>query len=71
MAEALPALRAAEEAVKCITPGDIAVLKKLANPPADVKLVTTVVCILFGKQPVSKMNSETGKKEKDYWPPSV
>jgi hypothetical protein len=40
LAEALPALRAAEEAVKCITPGDIAILKKLANPPADVRLVT-------------------------------
>lgn len=40
LAEALPALRAAEDAVKCITPGDIAILKKLANPPADVRLVT-------------------------------
>ena len=71
LAEALPALRAAEEAVKCITPGDIAILKKLANPPPDVRLVTQVVCILFGRTPVSKMNTETQKKEKDYWPPSV
>jgi len=27
--------------------------------------------MLFGKAPVSKMNPETQKKEKDYWPPSV
>jgi len=40
LAEALPALRAAEDAVKCITPGDIAILKKLGSPPPDVKLVT-------------------------------
>lgn len=71
LAEALPALKAAEEAVKCINKGDIAELKNLAKPPADVKLVTSVVCMLFGIEPISVMNPETQKKEKDYWKPSI
>jgi dynein heavy chain len=44
LASAIPALKAAEDAVNCIQKGDIAVLKGLANPPPDVKLVTGVVC---------------------------
>jgi len=40
LAEAIPALKAAEDAVNCITKGDIAVLKGFAKPPAAVGLVT-------------------------------
>jgi len=40
LAQALPALKAANDAVNCITKGDIAELKNLGKPPADVKLVT-------------------------------
>ena len=71
MAEAIPALKAAEDAVNCITKADIAVLKGLAKPPPDVKNVTAVVCMFFGIKPDVKMNPETQKKEKDYWGPSV
>lgn len=71
MAEAIPALKAAEDAVNCITKGDIAVLKGFAKPPAAVGLVTQVVCMMMGVPPVSKMNPETQKKEKDYWGPSL
>jgi dynein heavy chain len=71
LAEAIPALKAAEEAVKCITSGDIAILKKLGKPPDDVKLVTSVVCMLFGKKPEIKMNPETQKKEVNWWPESI
>ena len=71
LAEALPALKAAEDAVKCITKGDIAELKNLAKPPGDVKLVTSVVCMLFEVPPLMTMNPETQKKEKDYWKPST
>jgi dynein heavy chain len=71
LAEAIPALKAAEDAVNCITKADIAVLKGFAKPPAAVGLVTQVVCMFMGVPPVSKMNPETQKKEKDYWGPSL
>jgi len=71
LAEAMPALKAAEDAVNCITKGDIAELKNLSKPPADVKLVTQVVCMLMHIDPITAMNPETQKKEKDYWKPSV
>ena len=71
MAQAIPALKAAEDAVNCITKADIAVLKGLAKPPPDVKNVTAVVCMFFGIKPDVKMNPETQKKEKDYWGPSI
>jgi len=71
LAEAIPALKAAEDAVNCITKGDIAQLKGMANPPKDVKLVTGVVCMFMDIKPEMTMNKETQKKEKDYWKPSV
>jgi dynein heavy chain len=71
LAEAIPALKAAEEAVKCITGQDIAILKKLGKPPDDVKLVTQVVCMLFGKKPEIKMNPETQRREANWWVPSL
>ena len=71
MEEAIPALKAAIEAVDCISKGDIAVLKGLAKPPPDVKLVTSVVCMFMNIRPEMKMNPETQKREKDYWQPSI
>lgn len=59
MAEAIPALKAAEDAVNCITKSDIAVLKGFAKPPAPVALVTSVVCMFMKMPPVAKMNPET------------
>ena len=64
-------MKAAEDAVKCITGQDIAILKKLGKPPDDVKLVTQVVCMLFGKKPEIKMNPETQKREANWWVPSL
>jgi dynein heavy chain len=64
-------LEAAEKAVKCITKGDIAELKNLSSPPPDVKLVTSVVCMLQGIAGEKKMNKDTQKKETDYWGVSV
>lgn len=71
LAQALPALKAATEAVKCITKGDIAELKNMGKPPADVKLVGMVVCMLQDVPPAYVVNPETQRKEKDYWKPSV
>lgn len=59
LAHALPALKAATDAVKCINKGDIAELKNMAKPPADVKLVGMVVCMLQDVPPVYVVNPET------------
>lgn len=71
LAEAIPALKAAEDAVNCIKKGDIAELKGIAKPHPSVVLVTSVVCMFKGVIADSKMNAETQKKEKDWWTPSV
>jgi dynein heavy chain len=42
----------------------------LAKPPADVMLVTKVVCMLFGIPPIKEMNPETQKREENWWKPS-
>lgn len=56
LAEAIPALKAAEDAVNCITKGDIAVLKGFSKPPPAVALVTQVVCMFMNVPPVKKKN---------------
>lgn len=72
LASAIPALKAAEDAVNCIQKGDIAVLKGLANPPPDVRLVTGVVCMFFGIKPDKVPDPNGGnKKVDDYWKKSV
>lgn len=56
---AMPVLIAAEKALSCITKGDIAVLKKLASPPEDAKMVLSAVCVLMGLKPEGKMDPNT------------
>ena len=68
LSEALPALKAAEKAVECISKGDIATLKKLGSPPEDVRMVMAGVCVLFGSDPERKIDPATQKPTFDYWP---
>jgi len=49
LAAAVPALAAAEAALKTITGADIATVKKLGKPPHLIKRIMDVVLILFGK----------------------
>jgi len=71
LAKAIPALKAAEEAVNCIQKGDIAILKGLAKPPGDVVMVTSVVCMFFFIKPDKiKDDANPGKKIDNWWPPS-
>jgi dynein heavy chain len=43
----------------------------LAKPPADVVMVTSAVCILFGyKADKIKDEANPGKKIDDWWTPS-
>lgn len=70
LAVAMPILREAEDALKCIKPSDISNIKALKNPPEMVRIVMEAVCILLEKKPERKMNTETNKAELLYWPTS-
>ncbi|EKX45970.1 hypothetical protein GUITHDRAFT_94428 [Guillardia theta CCMP2712] len=70
LAEALPALDAALQALKSLTKNDITEMKSMKNPPKGVKLVMEGVCIMLQIKP-DKVMSEDGKtKIDDYWKPS-
>lgn len=70
LAEAMPALRAAEDALKNITGKDVSLVRTVQVPHIDARMVMSAVCILLDVQPNRKMNPETQKKETDYWPPA-
>eukprot|EP01028_Stygiella_incarcerata_P004265 TRINITY_DN1920_c0_g2_i1.p1 TRINITY_DN1920_c0_g2~~TRINITY_DN1920_c0_g2_i1.p1 ORF type:complete len:4143 (+),score=1128.32 TRINITY_DN1920_c0_g2_i1:148-12576(+) len=67
LARALPALEAAQKALRTITTKDIAEMKVMKNPPDGVRLVMEAVCILNARAPVKK-EVGIGKKIDDYWP---
>lgn len=67
--EAMPALRAAEEALKNINKGDITLIKSVNSPTLDTLMVMSAVCVLMHVDPIKKMNPETQKKEVQYWKP--
>jgi len=67
LAEAMPALRAAEEALKAITKGDITNIKTVQVPPPAVEKVMSGVMILLRQKPEMKMDPATGKKKAEWW----
>lgn len=69
MAEALPALEAAVEALEILNQRDISTLKTMHNPPQAVRLCMEAVCILLGEPPTkTKQVNKSGKHKLDYWP---
>ncbi|KAJ2994003.1 Dynein heavy chain 7, axonemal [Globomyces sp. JEL0801] len=71
LAEAIPALNAAVQALDTLKPADITVLKNFKSPPAAVKLVMEAVCVMKDVKPVKIADpSGSGKKIEDYWGPS-
>lgn len=48
LAEAVPALEAALNALNTLKPADITLVKSMKNPPAGVKLVMEAVCVMKG-----------------------
>lgn len=62
---ALPAVREAEASLDCITPGDITVVRGLANPPAVVKQIMDAVLIVL-RQPMQS-SGRTGTPKGDNW----
>ncbi|CAB3253984.1 unnamed protein product [Arctia plantaginis] len=69
LAEAVPALEAALNALNTLKPADITLVKSMKNPPAGVKLVMEAVCVMKGIKGDRKMDP-SGKAIEDFWGPS-
>jgi dynein heavy chain len=61
---------AATEALKTLTPADIAVVRSMLKPPAGVKLVVEAVAIMLKVEPVKAMSSDGVTSRWDYWEPA-
>ncbi|NWU12959.1 DYH3 protein, partial [Cephalopterus ornatus] len=71
LAEALPALAAAQAALDTLNPADISLVKSMQNPPGPVKLVMESICIMRATKPERKPDpSGSGKMIEDYWGPA-
>ncbi|XP_053383461.1 dynein axonemal heavy chain 3-like [Mercenaria mercenaria] len=71
LAEAIPALEAAIQALNTLKPADITLVKSMKNPPPVVKLVMESICVMFAFKPERKPDpSGSGKMVEDYWGPS-
>ncbi|EDW73522.2 uncharacterized protein Dwil_GK16602 [Drosophila willistoni] len=70
LAEAIPAMEAALEALNTLKPADIFVVKSMKNPPYGVKLTMEAVCVLKGLKPDRKPDP-SGHMVEDYWGPSM
>ena len=58
------------EALKTLTPADIAVVRVMLKPPAGVKLVVEAVAIMLKVQPVKVMATDGVTARWDYWEPA-
>lgn len=59
LAEAVPALEAALDALNTLKPADITLVKSMKNPPAGVKLVMEAVCVMKGIKGDRKMDANS------------
>lgn len=64
--EALPALEAAVESLKCLTKNDVIEVRSMQRPPDGVKMVMEAICIMKGVKG-RKIDGANGKKVEDYW----
>ncbi|KAL1116324.1 hypothetical protein AAG570_005819 [Ranatra chinensis] len=71
LAEAIPALEAALNALNTLKPSDITIVKSMKNPPSVVKLVLEAVCVMKGIKSERKPDpSGSGRMVEDFWGPS-
>lgn len=70
LAQAIPVLEEAIQALNTLKPADITLVKSMKNPPEVVKLVMAAVCVIKGVMPDRVNDPGTGKKIIDYWGPS-
>ncbi|XP_045539469.1 dynein axonemal heavy chain 1 [Papilio machaon] len=67
--EAMPALLAAEKALKELNKNDIVEVKALKKPPAGVMLVVETLCVVFDIKPIKEPGAKFGEKVLNYWKP--
>lgn len=68
----MPALEAAENALKVLEKKDIDLLKSMKNPPIAVKTVMTALCLILYPNPTEKKkNTDTLRIETDWWAASM
>lgn len=70
LAQAIPILEDAIQALNTLKPADITLVKSMKNPPDTVKLVMAAVCVMKDVKPDRIADMATGKKIMDYWGPS-
>lgn len=70
LAQAVPVLEEAVQALNTLKNSDITLVKSMKNPPSAVKLVMAAVCVMKGVPPDRINDPATGKKMVDYWGPS-
>ena len=71
LAEAIPALEAAVQALNTIKPNDINEIKNLSKPPEKIRMVCRAVCIMQDIKPVRIPDpNDPSKRIMDYWGPS-
>ena len=69
LAEALPALNKAMEAVKNIDKGQLTLIKAMGSPPEGIKMIMSAVCVMFGEFVKAKKDA-SGKLQNEmdlYW----
>jgi dynein heavy chain, axonemal len=72
LAEAMPALRAAEEALKVLDKKQLDLLKAMKKPPNVIRVVMKALCLIMYPNPTEKVkNTETLKMEVDWWAASM
>ncbi|RYE96412.1 MAG: hypothetical protein EOO41_04620, partial [Methanobacteriota archaeon] len=67
LAEAIPALEAAMDALKTLTKADIVIVKSMQKPPTGVRLAMETVCIVLGVAPEKVKNPDGRGTTLDYW----
>ena len=70
LAEAIPALEAAERALKNLDKSDITEMKAMKKPSPAIKSVMAACCIMLGVKPDKKMK-EGDPRIDPYWQPAV
>ncbi|XP_037810078.1 dynein heavy chain 12, axonemal [Lucilia sericata] len=70
LAQAIPVLEEALQALNTLKPADITLVKSMKNPPSVIKLVMAAVCVIKGIPPDRIADPATGKMVNDYWGPS-
>ncbi|GMT03326.1 hypothetical protein PENTCL1PPCAC_25500, partial [Pristionchus entomophagus] len=67
LANALPSLEAAVDALETMKQSDISSLKTMRYPPYGVRICMEAVCILLGEAP-TRIPNPMGEASIDYWP---